>query len=85
MEKSNLREMSNYRAKDLEIVRRPLPAIEKLHFDAPPSEETIAKRAYELFQRRGRQDGFDRQDWLSAERELMLRSSLLKVLAHASC
>ena len=34
----------------------------------------IAKLAYELYQRRGRQDGYDRQDWLEAER-LTLASS----------
>lgn len=28
----------------------------------------IEKLAYELYQRRGRQDGYDRQDWLEAER-----------------
>ncbi|MCI1280798.1 MAG: DUF2934 domain-containing protein [Nitrospira sp.] len=28
----------------------------------------IQKLAYELYQRRGRQDGYDRQDWLEAER-----------------
>ena len=28
----------------------------------------IEKLAYELYQRRGRQDGHDRQDWLEAER-----------------
>ena len=28
----------------------------------------IEKLAYELYQQRGRQDGYDRQDWLEAER-----------------
>jgi 4-alpha-glucanotransferase len=32
----------------------------------------IAKRAYELFERRGRQNGQTDQDWLQAEREIML-------------
>jgi Protein of unknown function (DUF2934) len=32
---------------------------------------TIAKRAYELFQRRGSVHGFDLEDWISAEKELL--------------
>jgi HSP20 family molecular chaperone IbpA len=32
----------------------------------------IARRAYELFEGRGRQDGFDLEDWLRAERESLL-------------
>ncbi len=30
----------------------------------------IAKRAYELFEQRGGQDGYALQDWLQAEREI---------------
>lgn len=36
---------------------------------APPVE-SIAKRAYEKFVARGRTHGGDREDWMSAEREL---------------
>ena len=32
---------------------------------------TIAKRAYELFERRGCAHGFDLEDWITAERELL--------------
>jgi hypothetical protein len=32
---------------------------------------TIAKRAYELFERRGCAHGFDLDDWITAERELL--------------
>jgi hypothetical protein len=32
---------------------------------------TIATRAYQLFERRGRIHGFDLQDWISAEQELL--------------
>jgi Protein of unknown function (DUF2934) len=32
---------------------------------------TIAKRAYELFQRRGSVHGFALEDWISAEKELL--------------
>jgi DUF2934 family protein len=37
------------------------------------SVEDIARRAYELYLERGRADGFDRDDWRRAERELALR------------
>ena len=30
----------------------------------------IAERAYEIYVARGSADGFDREDWLQAEREL---------------
>jgi HSP20 family protein len=33
--------------------------------------ETLARRAYELFEGRGRQDGHDLEDWLHAEFELL--------------
>jgi Protein of unknown function (DUF2934) len=35
-----------------------------------PTEHDIARRAYELFVERGAVHGRDRDDWLSAEREL---------------
>jgi Protein of unknown function (DUF2934) len=34
------------------------------------SVEDIAKRAYDIYLKRGRADGCDREDWLQAEREL---------------
>ena len=34
--------------------------------------DQIAQRAYELYEQRGRQDGFAVQDWLQAEQELAL-------------
>ena len=37
--------------------------------------EEIARVAYELFERRGRLDGYDRQDWLEAERLVRQRRS----------
>ena len=36
----------------------------------------IAKRAYELYERRGRQGGRDVQDWLQAEREIRKEASI---------
>jgi len=35
-----------------------------------PSHDEIARRAYELFEARGRLDGFHLEDWLRAEAEL---------------
>jgi hypothetical protein len=33
-------------------------------------DEDIAKRAYELYESRGRQNGHDVEDWLRAEQEV---------------
>ncbi len=38
-------------------------------------EETIRARAYELYEERGRQDGFAQDDWLKAEAEVLIRYS----------
>lgn len=32
--------------------------------------ERVEQRAYELYEQRGRADGFDAQDWLQAEQEI---------------
>jgi hypothetical protein len=37
---------------------------------ARPSRVEIARIAYHFYERRGRQDGHDLDDWLSAERAL---------------
>ena len=42
-----------------------------LPMQAIPTEHDIARRAYELFLQRGGEHGRDRDDWLSAERELL--------------
>lgn len=51
--------------------------IESLFDRAKEIYESIARRAYELFEGRGRQDGFDLEDWLSAERESLLPVSTI--------
>jgi len=38
---------------------------------APPSSEEIAKRAYELYLQRGSLSGYELEDWLQAEAELI--------------
>ena len=35
-----------------------------------PSRDEIARRAYDLYETRGRRDGQDVDDWLAAEQEL---------------
>jgi len=40
--------------------------------ESPPiPAEAIARRAYEKFMARGCQHGFDQEDWLAAEQELI--------------
>lgn len=31
----------------------------------------VAQRAYELYEKRGREDGYEHQDWLQAEQEVL--------------
>ena len=38
---------------------------------APPAPEAIAKRAYELYLQRGSVPGYELEDWLAAEAELI--------------
>jgi hypothetical protein len=38
-----------------------------------PSHDQICQRAYELYELRGRQDGFSEQNWFEAEQELLAR------------
>jgi hypothetical protein len=41
------------------------------HLSSAPSLEEIRQRAYELHLERGRVHGWDQDDWLQAERDLM--------------
>lgn len=36
-----------------------------------PLHDQISQRAHELYESRGREDGKDQQDWLTAEREIL--------------
>lgn len=49
--------------------------------NAKPLHDEIARRAYELFEQRGRKDGYDLQDWFQAESELREYQRLWKVEA----
>ena len=44
----------------------------ELSRNAEKLRDQIAQRAHELYEQRGRQDGFAVQDWLQAEQELAL-------------
>ena len=35
-----------------------------------PTQNEIERRAFELYEQRGREDGYDRDDWLLAETQL---------------
>lgn len=41
-------------------------------------QERIRKRAYELYEQRGRQDGFHEQDWKEAENEIRAKSGMAR-------
>jgi hypothetical protein len=43
-------------------------------------DERIRRRAFELFELRGRQDGHDFEDWLQAESEILGRTQRLASL-----
>ena len=49
---------------------------------AEPTQEAIAKRAYELFLQRGSIPGFELDDWLQAEAELVSSASVRKSRAN---
>ena len=51
--------------------RQRLSVVSGNHVD----EELIKKRAYELYQERGMEDGHDVEDWLRAEEEVMPRET----------
>ncbi len=43
------------------------------------SEEDVRRRAYELFEARGRGDGHDLDDWLRAEQEIRNRKTRVAI------
>lgn len=59
--------------------RPPAPAPETVETQVEtrsPTNEEIARRAFELYLARGREHGRAQEDWLTAERELRQRYSL---------
>ena len=49
--------------------------IDRLLQSAVDLEERIRRRAYELYEQRGREDGHDAEDWLAAEAELAIEGT----------
>jgi hypothetical protein len=47
------------------------PTIRGSEADAGSHNERIARRAYQRYEERGRDDGWDQEDWFEAERELL--------------
>jgi hypothetical protein len=56
-------------APSTETHRPPQPASDPASFER--LNELIRLRAYELYEKRGRSDGFEAQDWLQAEEEII--------------
>jgi len=82
---SNRRKTAGSRASRKAQSEAPKPAIEwsgrpetdvaSSDVELTPTNEEIAKRAYELYLRRGSRNGYDFDDWLEAERELRGRGT----------
>jgi P-type Cu2+ transporter len=51
------------------VTPRQTPALAVMK-SAPELEERIRRRAYELYEQRGREDGHELDDWLQAESEV---------------
>jgi hypothetical protein len=47
----------------------PIDPMDPVHL---PREELIRRKAYELYERRGKTDGYAVEDWLQAERQTRL-------------
>lgn len=61
----------NKRVSNVVAMPAPLDAGDSVSRPAPASNtDDIARRAYEIYESRGRADGADVDDWLQAEREL---------------
>ncbi len=60
----------------IDTAKPPVSATKSLNAVGTPQDtlEQIRRRAYELYEQRGRQDGFHEQDWLQAETEILSRS-----------
>jgi Protein of unknown function (DUF2934) len=74
MKRPGRRTSSTERVDDADLAgssrRRAAKKQSPLRAAADPAYEDIARRAYELYERRGGENGRDWDDWLHAEREL---------------
>jgi hypothetical protein len=60
LEKREFGTKSNSREQSAQAVKTPMDV-----------EEQVRRRAYELYEERGRVDGFEEKDWLQAEAEFL--------------
>ncbi len=60
----------------IDTAKPPVSATKSVNAIGTPQDtlEQIRRRAYELYEQRGRQHGFHMQDWLQAESEILSRS-----------
>ena len=53
------------------VTEAPAPVTKTRHAVSPGIDlDAVRRRAYELYEERGRLDGYDEQDWYTAEQEL---------------
>jgi hypothetical protein len=57
------------------LVRMPAPRDPQQNQSAGRLQEQVCRRAYELYEVRGREDGHDVEDWLQAESEIAQQQS----------
>jgi hypothetical protein len=54
---------------------KPAPQTNQITQSTSELQEQIRRRAYELYEQRGRNDGYELSDWLQAESELTQQTS----------
>jgi hypothetical protein len=59
----------------MEAQKKPVVSVHTQEESQAELAEKIRRRAYELYESRGREDGHDREDWLQAEAELAAQLS----------
>jgi hypothetical protein len=66
----------NQIAKNITPITQGITQESKKAAAATNAEDEIRRRAYELFEERGRISGYEHEDWLTAEREITARRSM---------
>jgi hypothetical protein len=62
----------------IDLARRSEQGYDSANHSVDAQREKIEKRAYELYEQRGRKDGFHEQDWIEAENEVRVKSGINK-------
>ena len=60
-----------YEARHEPELSETVPESASADLDPVQMQEQVRRRAYELFETRGREHGHDREDWLQAEAEIL--------------